>query len=86
MSDVWALGVLLYELCYLKRPFDNGPSVIVETKIKQGCYDDSAAEFSEKLRDLIGRMLDVNAELRPSIDDVLNHPLLNDGYKSPERI
>ena len=53
MSDVWALGVMLYELCYLKKPFDNGPQLIIETKIKQGSltwYDDSCAEdekFSE---------------------------------------
>lgn len=80
LSDIWALGVLLYELCYLKRPFDNGPQVIVETKIKQGGYDDSAATFTEEMKDLISRLLDVNAELRPSIEDVLRHPLLNEGY------
>lgn len=80
LSDIWALGVTLYELCYLKRPFQNGPQLIVETKIKAGGYDDTAASFSDEMRDIIRLMLTVDIDMRQSIEDILRHPLLVPGY------
>jgi serine/threonine protein kinase len=32
-SDVWAIGCILYELCYLKRAFDGGNMVKITTDI-----------------------------------------------------
>ena len=32
-ADIWALGVILYELCTLKRPFDSANILALATKI-----------------------------------------------------
>lgn len=38
--------------------------------------------FSEKLQDLISKMLEVNPEVRISLFDILKHPWLNQSDKS----
>ena len=41
-SDVWALGVLLYELLTLKRPFDGPNIAVLALNISRGAYDEAA--------------------------------------------
>ena len=37
-SDVWAVGVILYELCSLKQPFDAQNQAALILKIIRGSY------------------------------------------------
>lgn len=71
-SDVWALGCVLYEMCNLRHAFDaqsiNGLSV----KILKGTYPPINSMYSKGLRDLIGKMLNVKPQQRPTILDILN--------------
>ena len=40
-TDIWSLGVTLYELCTLKRPFDTQEGLIdLNEKIKKGKYEE----------------------------------------------
>lgn len=53
-SDIWALGVLLYKLCYYKTPFDDqGQMAILNAKFKFPGYP----MFSDDLKKLIGELL-----------------------------
>ena len=51
-SDIWALGVLLYKLCYYTTPFEEqGQMAILNASFKYPAYP----PFSDRLKKLIGR-------------------------------
>ena len=51
-SDIWALGVLLYKLCYYKTPFEEqGQMAILNASFKFPGYP----SFSDQIKKLIGR-------------------------------
>ncbi|KAK7521173.1 uncharacterized protein IWZ02DRAFT_280245 [Phyllosticta citriasiana] len=67
-SDIWALGVLLYKLCYYTTPFEEqGQMAILNATYKFPHYP----SFSERLKALIGSMLRENPQKRPNIYQVL---------------
>lgn len=75
-TDIWALGCLLYAICFFKSPFEtayeHGGSValaVVGGNVR--IPDDS--KYSQDLHDLILSMLTVNAMERPFIDGVIRH-------------
>jgi AP2-associated kinase len=52
-SDIWALGVLLYKLCYYTTPFEEqGQLAILNASYKYPSYP----KFSDPLKKLIGMM------------------------------
>lgn len=52
-SDIWALGVLLYKLCYYTTPFeDQGQLAILNASFKFPSYP----QFSSPLKGLIGNI------------------------------
>lgn len=63
-SDIWALGVLLYKLCYYTTPFENvGQMAILNASYKFPPHP----SFSERLKRLIGSMLKERPTDRPNI-------------------
>ena len=53
-SDVWALGVLLYKLCYYTTPFEeHGPLAILNVQYKIPPYP----VYSTQMNGLIGTLL-----------------------------
>ncbi|XP_050430296.1 uncharacterized protein LOC126839204 [Adelges cooleyi] len=65
-SDIWALGCLLYKLCYFTLPF--GESAL---KIQSGQFNiPDTPEYSIKLRTLIKYMLELEPDKRPDIYQV----------------
>ncbi|KAM0254328.1 hypothetical protein ACHAQJ_006914 [Trichoderma viride] len=67
-SDIWALGVLLYKLCYYTTPFeDQGQLAILNASYRYPSYP----VFSDRLKKLIAMMLKENLQSRPNIYQVL---------------
>ncbi|KAF2432039.1 hypothetical protein EJ08DRAFT_586368 [Tothia fuscella] len=67
-SDVWALGVLLYKLCYYTTPFEDvGQMAILNATFKFPSYP----SFSDRTKKLISSMLRENPTLRPNIYQVV---------------
>ena len=69
-SDVWSLGVLLYELVTLSLPFNANNQGALVLKIIKGEYAEPSTKYSN-LTELIRRILVVNPSKRPSIQDIL---------------
>ncbi|RKF55710.1 Serine-threonine protein kinase [Golovinomyces cichoracearum] len=67
-SDIWALGVLLYKLCFYTTPFEaQGQLAILNASFTFPDYP----IFSDKLKALIASMLKESPHLRPNIYQVL---------------
>ncbi|CAL1694653.1 unnamed protein product [Somion occarium] len=78
-SDVWALGVLLYKLCYYTTPFEeHGPLAILNVQYKIPPYP----VYSQQMNSLIASMLREHGTQRPSVFEVLNHVHTLRGTKS----
>jgi len=67
-ADIWALGVLLYKLCYYTTPFeDRGQMAILNASFK---YPPQPV-FSERLKKLIASLLKEDPKHRPNIYQVI---------------
>jgi serine/threonine protein kinase len=75
-SDIWSLGCVLYELCTLKKPFDasNIPGIIY--KIMKCNPAPIADTYSDDLKSMVGWLLNVNPDARPSAEDIENTPIV----------
>ncbi|KJZ73249.1 hypothetical protein HIM_07446 [Hirsutella minnesotensis 3608] len=79
-SDIWALGVLLYKLCYYTTPFeDQGQLAILNASYRYP----SQPVFSDRLKKLIASMLRESMEARPNIFQVLKEACAMQGREMP---
>ena len=62
-ADIWALGVLLYKLCFYTTPFEEqGPLAILNVQYKMPSYPN----YSADIRSLIASMLVESISQRPT--------------------
>ncbi|KAF4828044.1 Serine/threonine-protein kinase ppk30 [Colletotrichum siamense] len=79
-SDIWALGVLLYKLCYYTTPFeDQGQLAILNASYRFPSYP----VFSDRLKKLIASMLRESPAARPNIYQVLREGCAMQGRDVP---
>ncbi|KAG2486399.1 hypothetical protein HYH03_014976 [Edaphochlamys debaryana] len=75
-SDIWSLGCVLYELATLKHAFEAPNMRALIQKIIKGSYPPLPSTRSKELRDVCDRMLTLDWQKRPSINDILATPLM----------
>ena len=75
-SDMWSLGVLLYEMCALKPPFNGSNIHMLAMQIVRGQYPQLPSSFSYELRGLVGKLITQDPARRPGINQVLKDRLL----------
>ncbi|KAI5301431.1 hypothetical protein KEM56_001729, partial [Ascosphaera pollenicola] len=79
-SDIWALGVFLYKLCYYTTPFEEaGQMAILNASFKFPAYP----PFSDRLKLLIAEMLQEDPRRRPNIYRVLKESCYMRGKECP---
>ena len=75
-SDIWGLGCFLYELCTFHRAFKASTLNGMLYKIVRESPSPIPPMYSDDLRDLIDSYLSKIPRKRPTIDQILNLPLL----------
>ncbi|OQR80825.1 serine/threonine protein kinase [Achlya hypogyna] len=75
-SDIWALGCVLYEICTLKHAFDAPNILMLIVKIIQHDFAPLPPCYPAELTDLLRALLDKDPEQRPTIDRVLETPMV----------
>ena len=77
-SDIWALGVLLYELMTFKMPFNAVSLPLLSIKINRGVYAPPPGIYSSELKDLLKKCLTLDPKGRPTINEILQLPLIKE--------
>ena len=75
---MWSLGIVLYEMCTLKCPFDAANLNGLVLKIIRGVYAPLPGHFSGALRELVGQLLTREPKARPSINALLRIKYIKD--------
>lgn len=70
-TDIWSLGVILYEIMKLEPPFQAKTLHLLSLKIVKGKYDDPGSMYSRDIKNLLSGLLQVDPKRRPKISDVL---------------
>ena len=76
--DIWSLGCLIYELAALAPPFEANNQLALAVKIKAGRVARLPEPFSDELSAVVRSMLQVDTAKRPSVEDLLRLPRLQE--------
>lgn len=80
-ADVFSAGVILFILLVGYPPFQGDSEVEILLKIARGDFQFNRADWdhiSTSAKELVARMLEVRADDRISVDEILKHPWLNE--------
>lgn len=70
-ADIWALGVVLYELMMLRFPFQASTMPALAMRISRGNYKAADRRFSYELRAMVKHLLHRNPSSRPTASRLL---------------
>jgi len=76
-SDMWAAGVVLYEMCTRRHPFDAENQGALILKILRGKFP-PVTGYSAELQDIVKRCLTQAAQKRPSADRIIALPAVQE--------
>eukprot|EP00744_Colponema_vietnamica_P008063 GILI01011526.1.p1 GENE.GILI01011526.1~~GILI01011526.1.p1 ORF type:complete len:529 (+),score=93.61 GILI01011526.1:80-1666(+) len=81
MSDVWALGIVLYELMALRHPFNANDMKSLMHRILRVQYDPPPLAYSDGLRHIVGRILTKDPTQRIRLNEILELPIISNRLK-----
>ncbi|KPI82419.1 putative serine/threonine-protein kinase, partial [Leptomonas seymouri] len=84
-SEMWALGVVLYEVMALKRPFSGKNMDELITNICHGRRADLPPRYSEELCGICNRLLSVDPNMRPTIQELFQEPFIHTNLETLKR-
>jgi NIMA (never in mitosis gene a)-related kinase len=73
-SDVWSIGVILFEMCAMRTPFTAEDIKSLATKVKYNPVPDIPGNYSSVMRNLVRSMLNKDPQMRPSMKQILMMP------------
>lgn len=78
--DIWSLGVVLYAIIVGKPPFETPEVKMTYEKIRKGIYKfPDQISLSDNVKNIITKIFNLDPSKRPSLDQILEHPFLNNG-------
>uniref|UniRef100_A0A0K0DWF0 Aurora kinase n=1 Tax=Strongyloides stercoralis TaxID=6248 RepID=A0A0K0DWF0_STRER len=83
--DVWALGILIFEMLSGETPFCGTSMEHILSKIKAGKFHMSC-DIDVEARDLIRRLLKRDPEKRINLDDIIHHPWIQMYYPNTKSL
>uniref|UniRef100_A0A7S4UAH0 non-specific serine/threonine protein kinase n=3 Tax=Guillardia theta TaxID=55529 RepID=A0A7S4UAH0_GUITH len=83
-SDIWSLGVLIYEFAALKHPFQAQNERQLYERVMRGAYPPIPRCYSPELANVIRMMLTQDASKRPTTDELLALPAVQKHLESAE--
>lgn len=85
--DIWSLGVIIYTLIIGRPPFETNDVKTTYKRIRQNNYQfPDTVQISPQAKDLIQRILNNDPTRRPGLDEILNHPWLNNENTIPRNL
>ena len=80
--DIWSLGVLLYEMMTFKMPFNASSLPMLSVKIMRGNYTPPPSVYTKDLREIVSKCLMVNPSKRPTIQEILRMPIIQNRIRN----
>ena len=84
-ADIWSLGITFFQIMTFTLPFDGNNQMglfnnIIEFK-KENSFNNNATLYSEELINIVRKMFSKNPNDRPSIDEILNVPIIKENFQ-----
>ncbi|KAH0789154.1 CAMK family protein kinase [Histomonas meleagridis] len=78
-SDIYSLGVILYELCALKKPYEAPNALALCSIVTKGEHEDIPNIYSDDLKNLVNRMLSLDPHQRPTAREIKQMKIITKG-------
>ena len=76
-SDLWSIGIVVYELCALRPPFKGKNMDDLYKNVCRGRYDSiNPTVYSKDLADVVKMLLQVDAKKRPNCEEFLENEIV----------
>ena len=85
-SDIWAAGLMLYELMTGEHAFTAGSREELYEKIKRGQKPETPKGYSPELTSLLESMMNMNPKNRPTADEIIGLPIMQRALRQIEKV